>query len=430
MNGAPASSTRNGKKKTQRSYSFIAHGYLGSKVSAEEHSRKYCKLGTLYIAVTRYLIARTKSNENDNRWGRRKETANSFNLFLGGACAHGIPFKRLTSSGAPRNSHPTCQRLLNFYRGFQIICRKSFLVDTMRAYFHSQNKKMPDYLPDSYLFYPAKPEQSEASQFEAAFAAREALVGRARNLWILKPSDGSKGRNIIVLDNIKDILRHIETQKEGSIAWVVQQYIYNPLLLRGDRKFDIRCWVLLDSEYNIWFYKKGVLRTTSVAFSLDKDKLSDKFIHLSNHCIQTEHEEYGNFEPTNEMFFPEFKAYLKSRYNVSLEDSIIPQIKKIVQTTLLAAKDQMQTLENSAYKSFNVFGYDFMIDTDMKVHLIEINSSPAVAAELLPEFTQALVEKAIDPVFPVLPKSTQDLSLEEKGETSEVESQTAFELVC
>ena len=106
------------------------------------------------------------------------------------------------------------------------------------------------------------------------------------------------------------------------------------------------------------------------------------------------------------------------------------QIKEIVQTTLLAAKDQMQTLENSPYKSFNVFGYDFMIDTDMKVHLIEINSSPAVAAELLPEFTQALVEKAIDPVFPVLPKSTQDLSLEEKGETSEVESQTAFELVC
>ena len=166
MNGGPASSTRDGKKKTQRSYSFIAHGYLGSKISAEEHSRKNCKLGTLYIAVTRYLIARTKSNENDNRWGRRKETANSFNLFLGGACAHGIPFKRLTSCGAPRNSHPTCQRLLNFYRGFQIICRKSFLVDTMRAYFHAQNEKMPDYLPDSYLFYPAKPEQSEAASLK------------------------------------------------------------------------------------------------------------------------------------------------------------------------------------------------------------------------------------------------------------------------
>ena len=91
----------------------------------EEHSRKNCKLGTLYIAVTRYLIARTKSNENDNRWedARRQRT---FNLFLGGACAHGIPFKRLTSCGAPRNSHPTCQRLLNFYRGFQIIIESLF----------------------------------------------------------------------------------------------------------------------------------------------------------------------------------------------------------------------------------------------------------------------------------------------------------------
>ena len=31
-----------------------------------------------------------------------------------------------------------------------------------------------------------------------------------------------------------------------------------------------------------------------------------------------------------------------------------------------------------------------MIDTAMKVHLIEINSSPAVAADLLPQFTKSL----------------------------------------
>ena len=87
----------------------------------------------------------------------------------------------------------------------------------------------------------------------------------------------------------------------------------------------------------------------------------------ANHC---------KMNGVNEMFFPEFKAYLKSRYNVSLEDSIIPQIKKIVQTTLLAAKDQMQTLENSPYKSFNVFGYDFMIDEDLNPRLIEVNTNP------------------------------------------------------
>ena len=403
-------------RRKKRTYSFVAYGYLGGKVTPEEHAEQNCKLGTLYISVTRFLISRTKQNdENDNRWGRRKNTANVFNLFLGGACGDGIPFKRLSASGAPTSTHPTHQRLLNFYRGFQIICRKSFLVDTMRAYFETIQKPMPDFLPRSFLFYPAKPERSERAQFKMAFEDREKKLGPKNNLWILKPSDGSKGRNIIVLDNVDDIINHVDDQKAGSIAWVVQEYIINPLLLTGDRKFDIRCWILLDSNYNAWMYKEGVLRTTSVAFSLDKESLSNRFVHLSNHCIQTEHEDYGKFEPTNEMFFKEFKEYLHTKFNVSLDDKIIPQIKDIVQTTLIAAKDQLQTLDGSPYKSFNVFGYDFMIDTNMKVHLIEINSSPAVAADLLPKFTKSLVEKAIDPVFPIIPQKNSSSSSDENN---------------
>ena len=398
-------------QKKKRTYSFVAYGYLGGKVTPEEHAEQNCKLGTLYISVTRYLIMRTKQNsEKDNRWGRRKSTASKINLFLGGACGDGIPFKRISSSGAPRNLHPTSQRLLNFYRGFQIICRKSFLVDTMRTYFGTLGQKLPDYLPLSFLFYPAKPEKSERAQFKIAFESRKQKIGQEKNLWILKPSDGSKGRDIIVLDDVEEIINHVDKQKEGSIAWVVQEYIINPLLLDGNRKFDVRCWVLLDSNYNMWLYKEGVLRTTSVAFSLDKETLSNKFIHLSNHCIQTKHKDYGKFEPTNEMFFEEFQTYLEDNFNVSLDEVIIPQIKEIVKTTLMAAKDQLQTLDGSPYKSFNVFGYDFMIDTDMKVHLIEINSSPAVAAKLLPDFTKSLVEKAIDPIFPIIPQVCSSLS--------------------
>ena len=38
---------------------------------------------------------------------------------------------------------------------------------------------------------------------------------------------------------------------------MVQRYVANPLLLDGGgRKFDMRCWVLLDSEYNIHLYRQ------------------------------------------------------------------------------------------------------------------------------------------------------------------------------
>ena len=40
-----------------------------------------------------------------------------------------------------------------------------------------------------------------------------------------------EGSEYLVMDNVKDILGHIETQKEGSIAWV-SKYI-QPLLLCG-----------------------------------------------------------------------------------------------------------------------------------------------------------------------------------------------------
>ena len=56
-----------------------------------------------------------------------------------------------------------------------------------------------------------------------------------------------------------------------------------------------------------------------------------------------------------------------------------------------------------------------MIDTNMKVHLIEINSSPAVAADLLPKFTKSLVEKAIDPVFPIIPQKNSSSSSDENN---------------
>ncbi len=48
-----------------------------------------------------------------------------------------------------------------------------------------------------------------------------------------------------------------------------------------------------------------------------------------------------------------------------------------------------------------VFGFDFMLDADFRVWLIEVNGSPAVAQKLLPDFTRDLVRLVIDPLFPL-----------------------------
>ena len=63
------------------------------------------------------------------------------------------------------------------------------------------------------------------------------------------------------------------------------RYLERPLTVVGNRKFDIRAWVLLTADYRICMYREGVLRTAAVPYSLDD--LSDESVHLSNHCIAT-----------------------------------------------------------------------------------------------------------------------------------------------
>ena len=281
----------------------------------------------------------------------------------------------------------------------------------------------------------------EKKQFIKAYRTEKEKLGRS--LWICKPSDGSKGREIFVTEEEEEVLSTFPEAKEeeqeeeeksdveqgdssssasvgeasdidkrqrrtGTVAWVVQKYIANPMLLIGQRKFDVRCWVLVDSSFRVYVHRQGVLRTTSVPFTTDRNQLKDEFVHLSNHCIQTKAKDYGKYEETNEMFFDEFRQFLKEYHGgngaleggVSLEIDVMPQIHRIVALTMHAARDQMEGVPGQSFGSFNLFGYDFMLDDNACVHLLEINSSPAVADALLEEITRDVVEVAVLPFFP------------------------------
>ncbi|GCB75910.1 hypothetical protein scyTo_0015393 [Scyliorhinus torazame] len=53
------------------------------------------------------------------------------------------------------------------------------------------------------------------------------------------------------------------------------------------------------------------------------------------------------------------------------------------------------------YHSFQLFGFDFMVDEDLKVWLIEVNGAPACAQRLYAELCQGIVDVAISSVFPL-----------------------------
>jgi len=47
-----------------------------------------------------------------------------------------------------------------------------------------------------------------------------------------------------------------------SQTFIIQKYIEKPLLIK-QRKFDIRVWVTLTHDMEVYFFKEGYLRTSS-----------------------------------------------------------------------------------------------------------------------------------------------------------------------
>jgi len=67
---------------------------------------------------------------------------------------------------------------------------------------------------------------------------------------------------------------------------VVQRYIKNPLLLNG-YKFDLRIYILVTSvnPLEMFIYKEGFGRFSTVPYSIDPNDKLNKYIHLTNVSI-------------------------------------------------------------------------------------------------------------------------------------------------
>ncbi|XP_022097869.1 tubulin--tyrosine ligase-like isoform X2 [Acanthaster planci] len=311
---------------------------------------------------------------------------------------------------------PGLKQLVNYYRGSASLCRKTKLVSILKTSLQCSCNDV-DWLPTSFVIRPAnnnnaskvnhcstsrdwlrqlrlsKLHSDDREEFQACWEkTRQARQG---SVWIAKSSSGAKGKGILISQDPAELVAFVDSQTE---AHVVQKYIEKPLLLTGDRKFDIRCWVLLDHEYNIFMMREGVLRTSSEPYIADD--LKNVTSHLTNHCIQEAcAQNYGKYEDGNEMFFKEFNRYLQDRYNKSMEDTILPQIRHIIRQCLTVIKEEVST-EGLGYQSFQLFGFDFVLDMDFKVWLIEVNGSPACAQRLKSQLVEGIICLVIDRVFP------------------------------
>ncbi|KDO24518.1 hypothetical protein SPRG_10333 [Saprolegnia parasitica CBS 223.65] len=264
---------------------------------------------------------------------------------------------------------------VNHFAGAKALTRKDMLKKSLHRYtsLGGERLKSFDIAPETFIL------PNDYIPFVQAFKKRGDAIGPTKNVWIMKPVALSRGRGISLLNDL------------GQVAYgeavVVQKYIENPLLLDGF-KFDLRLYVLVTSfnPLEAFFYQEGFVRICTHRYSSDATDINDLFMHLTNSSIQ----KYGDMDqvadnPVNNASTTEAGgtkaslAYLWSR--LAAVHAPVEQIKEdiihVILKSLVAGEDAIPYQVNS----FDVFGYDILLDEAYRPWLIEINSSPSMARE-------------------------------------------------
>ena len=287
-----------------------------------------------------------------------------------------------------------------------------------------------------------------------------------KNVWIVKAPNLNRGRCVKVFNSYRDMISYIKKITEGKVEEydfdeykndnnniniriknkkqeniiseamnenegiqeekeyryqssiiIIQKYIERPYLYKG-RKCDIRIWVLITHKMEAYIFKEGHLKASSVNYDIDN---FDSFVHLTNYSLQKYNKNFSKFEKGNEISFKNFQDFINGKEDsFNFREIIFPKFIEIVKNTVLCAKNKIN-LKNRKY-CFEILGYDFMMDEDKNVYLIEINTNPGleISSDLIGELVPRMIDNAllltVDDLFPT------EYSNENKNEKGEYKS--------
>lgn len=112
-------------------------------------------------------------------------------------------------------------------------------------------------------------------------------------------------------------------------TFVIQKYIESPFLI-NKRKFDIRVWVCLNQDMDLFFFREGYLRLSSADYS--NENLLDDYVHLTNNAIQKNSPLYGKQEDGNQLSFVDLRNFFRKESmnlnrNIDFDRDILPKMK-------------------------------------------------------------------------------------------------------
>lgn len=286
-----------------------------------------------------------------------------------------------------------------------------------------------------------------------------------RNLWMLKPSGLNRGKGLELFTELSDLAKFLQMFSEGYdvtefanmqysdtdeispalkaeilareeakskqspsklssskkgkwdfttkiTSFVIQKYIERPLLFKG-HKFDLRVFALLTHQKELFLFGEIYARLSSLPYDSNK---KNYLIHLCNNAVQVRSNFYGGIVKGNIVSLKEIENEIMGEDRIAKEKGaeehrqpihlgfFKEKIREIVKTTFDATASILEKAKR--HHNFELFGYDFMIDENRKVWLIEVNSVPSLSesnpymSKFMSRALDDLMKLTIDKIYP------------------------------
>lgn len=218
------------------------------------------------------------------------------------------------------------------------------------------------------------------------------------SVWIMKPIGKCQGRGIFLFNKLAQIAQwkndyRWKPENPQAESYVVQRYIMDPLLIGG--RSSTCASTALWSTISPYLYRTGFARFTHQRYTNNTEDISNNYIHLTNVAIQKTSEKY-NETTGGKWDLRSLKLYLISKYG---KEKIIDTFNRIQDILLRSLKAVQKSIINDKH-CFELYGYDILIDKNLKPWLLEINASPSMTANTPSDFE--LKCGLIDDVFTLI----------------------------
>ncbi|XP_048675442.1 putative tubulin polyglutamylase TTLL9 isoform X3 [Caretta caretta] len=263
------------------------------------------------------------------------------------------------------------------FRNHYELTRKNYIVKNLKRFRKQIEREAGKLEARKCDFFPKTFEMpSEYHLFVEEFRKNPGIT------WIMKPVARSQGRGIFLFRKLKDVIdwrkdgvrtddQKDETQVENYVA---QCYIENPYLI-GGRKFDLRVYVLVMSYIPLkaWLYRDGFARFSNTRFTLSS--IDDHYVHLTNVAVQKTAPDYDP-EKGCKWMIQRFRQYMTAKHGAEVVETLFAEMDNI----FIKSLQSVQKVIISDKHCFELYGYDILIDQDLKPWLLEVNASPSLTA--------------------------------------------------